>query len=86
MTYGILSIVKMSLPNLGRIAEGRTIRSEIHTLFNSISNREKLSETRKDSIMVPIYKKGDKTNCSKYRGTSIFPATFKVYPASCSQV
>ena len=42
-------------------AGGRTNLSEIHKLINSIWNKEKLPEQWKESIIVPIYKKGDKT-------------------------
>jgi hypothetical protein len=34
---------------------------EIHKLICSIWNKEELSEQWKESIIVPIYKKGDKT-------------------------
>ena len=43
-------------------AEGRPIRSEIRKLFNSIWNKEKLPGKWKEPIIVPIYKKGDKTD------------------------
>jgi len=42
-------------------AGGRTIHSEIHKLINSIWSKEELPEEWKESIIVPIYKKGDKT-------------------------
>ena len=38
---------------------GRIIRSEIHTLFNPISSKEELPGEWKESINVPVYKKGD---------------------------
>jgi hypothetical protein len=39
-------------------AGGRTIRSEIHKLINSVWNKEELPEQWKESIIVSIYKKG----------------------------
>jgi hypothetical protein len=45
-------------------AGGNTLRSEIHKLINCVWNKEELSEQSKESIIVPIYKKGDKTDCS----------------------
>jgi hypothetical protein len=49
-------------------AVGRTIRYEIYKLIIYIWNKEELPEEGKDLIIVPIYKKGDKTDCSNYRG------------------
>jgi hypothetical protein len=40
-------------------AGGRTIHSEIHKLINSICHTEELPEEWKESITVPIYRKGD---------------------------
>jgi hypothetical protein len=51
-------------------AVGETLRSEIHKLINSIWNKEKLPVQWKESIIVPVHKKGDKTDCSNYRGIS----------------
>ena len=42
-------------------AGDRTIRRDICTLINSIWNKDNLPEESKQSITVPIYKKGDKT-------------------------
>jgi hypothetical protein len=59
-------------------AGGRTIRSEIHKLINYIWNKEELPEQWKESIVVPIYKKGDKTDCSNYRGISLLSTAYKI--------
>jgi len=59
-------------------AWGRTFRSEIHKLINSIWNKEKLPEEWKESITVPIYKKGDKAGGSNYRGISLLRTTYKI--------
>ena len=45
-------------------AGGRTIRSETHKLIISVWNEEILPEERKESIVIPICTKGDKTDCS----------------------
>jgi hypothetical protein len=44
----------------------RTIWSEIHKLLISIWNMEEVPEEWKKSIIIPNYKKGDKTDCSNY--------------------
>ena len=50
----------------------------IHKLIISIWNKEELPEERKGSIIVPIHKKGDKTDCNNYRGISLLPTTYKI--------
>jgi hypothetical protein len=41
-------------------AGGNTLHSEIHKLINCIWYKEEFPEQWKESIIVPIYKKGDK--------------------------
>ena len=59
-------------------AGGRTIRCAIHKLIISIWNKEELPEEWKGSIIVPIHKEGDKTECNNYRGISLLPTTYKI--------
>jgi hypothetical protein len=47
-------------------AWSRTIRSDIHKSIGSIWNYGKLPEEWEEWIIVPIYKKGDTTDCSNY--------------------
>jgi hypothetical protein len=41
-------------------------------------NKEELPEQWKELIFVPVYKKGDKTECSNYRGISLLSTTYKI--------
>jgi sorting nexin-29 len=59
-------------------ARGNQLYSEIHRLINSIWNKEELPQQRKESIVVPTYKKSDKMDCSNYGGISLLPTTYKV--------
>jgi len=59
-------------------AGGQTIHPVIHELISSIWNKEELPEEWKESIIVPIHKKGDKTDCNNYRGISLLPTMNKI--------
>ena len=54
------------------------IRSEVHKHINNVWNKEELLEEWKESIILPIYKRDDKTDCSNYKGITLLPTTYKV--------
>ena len=54
------------------------MNGQIHKLIVSIWNKEELPEEWKESIIVPIYKKGDKTDSNNYKGMSLLPTTYKI--------
>jgi len=43
-------------------------------------NKEELPEEWKESIIVPIYKKDDKTDCSSYTDVKRLLITYKILP------
>ena len=58
-------------------AGDNTIRCAIHKIIIAIWNKEELPGEWKESIIVPINKKGDKTDCNNYRDISLLPTTYK---------
>jgi hypothetical protein len=59
-------------------AGGETLHSEIHKFIMLIWNKEELPHQWKESIVVSIYKKGDKSNCSNYQGISLLSTSYKI--------
>jgi hypothetical protein len=59
-------------------AGGETLYSEIHRLICCIWNKEELPQHWKESIIVPIYKKGDKTDRNNCRGIYILSTAYKI--------
>jgi hypothetical protein len=59
-------------------AGGETLWSEIHKLINSVWNKEDLPDQWKESIIIPVYKEGNKTDCSKYRAISLLSISNKI--------
>jgi hypothetical protein len=54
---------------------GESLVSVIHKLINSILNKE-LPDPWKESIIVPIHKTGDKTDCNNYHGISLLSTSY----------
>jgi hypothetical protein len=58
-------------------AGGEILCSEIHKLIKLIWNKELLHQF-KESIVVRIHKKSDKTACSNYRDISLLSTSYKI--------
>jgi hypothetical protein len=56
-------------------AGGEMLRSEVLKLIRFIDG---LPQQWKESIIVPIYKKGDKTDCNNYPGVSLSSNAYKI--------
>jgi hypothetical protein len=52
-------------------AGGKILLSAIHKLINSVWNKDELPDQWKESITVPVHKKGDNTDCNNYCGISL---------------
>jgi hypothetical protein len=59
-------------------SEGEILLSSIHTLINSVWNKEELPDQWKKSIFVPVYKKVDKTGCNNYRVISLISTSYRI--------
>lgn len=60
-------------------AKVMTVRSEIHKLINFVWNKEKLSQQYREPIIVLIYKKCDKRDCSNHRGVSLLSTIYRPF-------
>jgi hypothetical protein len=59
-------------------ARGEILLSAIYKLINSVWNKEELPDQWKESIIVPVHKKDDKTDCNTYCGISLLSTSCKM--------
>jgi hypothetical protein len=59
-------------------AGGEILHCKIHKLILLIWNKGELPHQWKVSFALPIHKKGDKTDCSNYRGISLLSTSYKI--------
>jgi hypothetical protein len=52
--------------------------SVIHKLITSIWNKEEMPDQWKQSIIVPIHKTGDTSDCNNYRGISLLSTSYNI--------
>jgi hypothetical protein len=48
----------------------------IHKLISSVWNKEGLPDQCKESIIVPVHRNGDKTDCNNYRRISMLQTSY----------
>jgi hypothetical protein len=76
MEIAIAKLKKYKSPGSDQIpaeliqAGGEILLSAIHKLINSVWNKGELPDQWKEPVIVPILKKGDKTDCNNFRGIS----------------
>jgi hypothetical protein len=76
---------KYKSPGSGQIpaelvqAGGEILRSEIRKLGISVWSKDEVSDQWKGSIIVPVYKKEDKIDCSNYRRNHCYEINIKFY-------
>jgi hypothetical protein len=59
-------------------AGGEMLCYEIHKLICSIWSKEELPQQWKESIIAPIHKNGDKTDCNNYQRISLLSTAYKI--------
>jgi hypothetical protein len=80
----IAKLKKCKSPGSDRItaeliqARGEILRPGIHKLLNVIWSKQELPHQWKESIILPIYKKGNETDCSNYRDISLLSTSYKI--------
>jgi hypothetical protein len=59
-------------------ARGEILCSEVHKPICCIWNKKNLPQQWKESIIIPIHEKGDKTGCNNYSGISPLSTGYKI--------
>jgi hypothetical protein len=57
---------------------GETLVSAIHKLITSVWNKDELPDQWKESIILPIHKTSDKTDCNNYDGIILLSTSYKI--------
>jgi hypothetical protein len=58
---------------------GEDMYNFIFRICHRVWSEEVMPETWSEAIIIPLHKKGDKTECSNYRGISLLNSVYKVF-------
>lgn len=61
---------------------GDEIQRQIAEIVMEVWEQEQMPRRWKESVIYPVFKKGDKTICSNYRGIALLDAAYKIF-ATC---
>jgi hypothetical protein len=86
LSFSYTATIGLILASVLMQAGGETLLSEIHKRINSIWNKGDLSDQWKESIIVPISKKEDTTDCSNCRGISLLSILYKILSNTLSML
>jgi hypothetical protein len=59
-------------------AEGEIFLSAAHKLINCVWKKQELPDQWKESIILPVHKKGDKIDSNNYHGMSLLSTSYKM--------
>jgi hypothetical protein len=59
-------------------AGGEILLSPIQKLIKSVWNKDKFPDQRKNSIIIPVHKRGDETGCNNYRRMSLLSTSYNI--------
>lgn len=57
---------------------GEELMKKIHTLIEEIWEKEVMPKSWETVVLIPIYKKGSKEECSNYRGIALLDTAYKI--------
>jgi hypothetical protein len=64
--------------NVYNLSELSSVYKVTYPYYSSLFHVEELPQQWKESIIVPIHKKGDKTDCNNYRGISLLSTAYEM--------
>ena len=58
---------------------GPVIQREVHSLLQRVWQTEEIPDEWKTAVFISLHKKGEKTECSNYRGLSLLSVGYKIF-------